>query len=128
MHKLSIVMVSSAVLLSGCSSFSSNFQVGNDLSYASLKDQREAMKSVKVYDAMPEGSESIGEVSASRCHRSFAEDAPTETTVLSDLKIAAYAKGADGISAVRITKASGLSRNCWYVLTGAAQAFSEPSK
>ena len=57
------------------------------------------------------------------CHRSFVEEAPNEAAVLTDLKIAAYAQGADGITAVKISKESGLNRNCWYVLGGTAQAF-----
>ena len=65
----------------------------------------------------------VNEVSAGRCHRSFVEEAPTEAAVLTDLKIAAYAQGADGITAVKISKESGLNRNCWYVLGGTAQAF-----
>ncbi|NVZ18506.1 hypothetical protein HX794_02500 [Pseudomonas costantinii] len=43
--------------------------------------------------------------------------------MLIDLKVAAYAQGADGITGVEITKESGLNRNCWYVLGGTAQAF-----
>jgi len=109
--------------LFGCGSHSSNLQVGNEQSYASLKDQREAVRTVKVYDALPTGAQVVNEVSAGRCHRSFVEEAPTEAAVLTDLKIAAYAQGADGITAVKISKESGLNRNCWYVLGGTAQAF-----
>lgn len=110
-------------LLTGCGSHSSNLQVGNEQSYASLKDQREAVRTVKQYDTLPAGAEVLTEVSAGRCHRSFVEDAPQESTVLIDLKVAAFAQGADGITDVTITKESGLNRNCWYVLTGKAQAF-----
>lgn len=110
-------------LLQGCGSHSSNLQVGNEQSYASLKDQREAVRTVKVYEALPTGAQVVNEVSAGRCHRSFVEEAPNEAAVLTDLKIAAYAQGADGITAVKISKESGLNRNCWYVLGGTAQAF-----
>lgn len=110
-------------LLQGCGSHSSNLQVGNEQSYASLKDQREAVRTVKVYEAIPTGAQVVNEVSAGRCHRSFVEEAPTEAAVLTDLKIAAYAQGADGITGVKISKESGLNRNCWYVLGGTAQAF-----
>lgn len=109
--------------LQGCGSHSSNLQVGNEQSYASLKDQREAVRTVKVYEALPTGAQVVNEVSAGRCHRSFVEEAPNEAAVLTDLKIAAYAQGADGITAVKISKESGLNRNCWYVLGGTAQAF-----
>jgi len=110
-------------LLTGCGSHSSNLQVGNEQSYASLKDQREAVRTVKQYDTLPAGAEVLTEVSAGRCHRSFVEEAPQESTVLIDLKVAAFAQGADGITGVTIAKESGLNRNCWYVLSGKAQAF-----
>ena len=110
-------------LVAGCSSHSSNLQVGNDQSYTSLKDQREAVRTVKTYESLPSGAEVLDVVSAGRCHRSFVEEAPTEAAVLMDLKIAAYAKGADGITDVSISKDSGLNRNCWYVLGGTAKAF-----
>jgi len=114
--------------LSGCSSHSSNLQVGNEQSYASIKDQREAVRTVQVYDALPSGAQVITEVSAGRCHRSFVEDSPQESTVLIDLKVAAFAQGADGITGVNIAKETGLNRNCWYVLTGKAKAFTMPNK
>lgn len=117
-----------ALLATGCSTYSSNLQVGNDQSYMSLKDQREAMRAVRVYETLPEGAEDLGAVTAGRCHRSFVEDSPEMATVLSDLKVAAYAKGADGITSVNIQKESGLARNCWYVLNGSARAFLLPSK
>ncbi|MBF8730484.1 hypothetical protein IRZ59_08490 [Pseudomonas guariconensis] len=110
-------------LISGCGSHSSNLQVGNEQSYASLKDQREAVRTIKEYKVLPAGAQIVSEVSAGRCHRSFVEDAPSEATVLIDLKVAAFAQGADGITDVAISKESGLSRNCWYVLSGTAKAF-----
>ncbi len=126
MKAVGILLVS--VLAAGCSSFSSNMQVGNEQSYLSLKDQREAVRAVRQYAVLPSGAEVLTEVSASRCHRSFVEDAPEEATLLNDLKIAAYAQGADGITAVQVTKESALSRNCWYVLNGTAKAFALPAK
>jgi uncharacterized protein YbjQ (UPF0145 family) len=98
-------------------------QVGNDQSYLSLKDQREAARAVKVYESLPAAAKVIGSVSAGRCHRSFVEQAPDEETVLADLKIVAYAKGADGITGVQTSKESALNRNCWYILGGTATAF-----
>lgn len=115
-------------LIAGCSSHSSNLQVGNEQSYASIKDQREAVRTVKVYDTLPKGAEVVSKVSAGRCHRSFVEQAPEEATVLIDLKVAAYAQGADGITDVAISKDSGLNRNCWYVLGGTATAFTLPKE
>ena len=60
-----------AVLVSGCSTYSSNMRVGNDMSYASLGDQRTASQTIKVFDVAPTGAEGLGELDAGRCHRSF---------------------------------------------------------
>lgn len=121
LHVVGIALVFG--LLSGCGSHSSNLQVGNEQSYTSLKDQREAVRTIKEYKVMPAGAQVLSEVSAGRCHRSFVEEAPSEAAVLIDLKIAAFAQGADGITDVTISKESGLNRNCWYVLGGTAKAF-----
>lgn len=108
--------------ISGCATYSSNVRVGNDMSYASLSDQREASKTITVYQTPPEESEVIGTIDAGRCHRSFVETNPAEQTVLLDLKLAAYALGADAISNVMIEKQSALTKNCWYMLDGKAVA------
>lgn len=108
--------------LSGCATYSSNMRVGNDLSYASLSDQRAASQAIKVLVAMPVGAEVLGKVDAGRCHRSFVETAPAEQGVMLDLKIAAFALGADAITAVTIEKQSALTKNCWYMLDGRATA------
>jgi uncharacterized protein YbjQ (UPF0145 family) len=108
--------------ISGCATYSSNVRVGNDMSYASLSDQREASRTITVYQTPPEGYEVIGTIDAGRCHRSFVETSPAEQTVLLDLKLAAYALGADAISNVIIEKQSALTKNCWYMLDGKATA------
>ena len=43
------------------------------------------------------------------------EDAPTEATLEDDLIIAAYARGADGITDISHRKESGLMKNCWHI-------------
>jgi len=43
--------------------------------------------------------------------------------VVLELKCAAYALGADGISEVKIEKKSGLMNNYWWVLEGRAMAW-----
>ncbi len=106
----------------GCASNSSNMRVGTEQSYVSLKDQREAIAEVKEYSSLPEGAKRISKVDASRCHRNAMQTEPTEDEVLVDLKVAAYAKGADGIMDVKIEKVSGLLQNCWNILTGEATA------
>ncbi len=115
-------------MVSGCATYSSNLQVGNDQSYASLKDQREALRTVQVYQILPEGAVILGKVDAGRCHRSFVETPPTQNQVIIDLKLAAYVKGADGIIDIKVTKESGLTKNCWYILDGEATMFMLPKK
>jgi hypothetical protein len=102
--------------------------VGNEASLTSLADQREAMRAVQETPALPADAETIGTVDAGRCHRSFVTSAPTRENVVADLKVAAYAKGADGITDVVVEKKSGFSDNCWYVLNGTAVAFRLPQK
>lgn len=109
-------------VMAGCASTSANMRVGDDMSYVSLKDQRDAMSTVKVLDKLPEGAVSLGLVRASRCYRNTLQAAPSEDDVLADLKIAAYAKGADFLTAVRTYKESGLLQNCWSILNAEATA------
>lgn len=119
---IQVTVLLTILALSGCSTYSSNMRVGNDMSYASLGDQRAASQTIKVFDEPPSGSQVLGEIDAGRCHRSFVEISPAEQGVLLDLKIAAYALGADAISNVAIEKQSALTKNCWYILDGKAKA------
>jgi hypothetical protein len=126
MVKLIITLL--VFVLSGCSTYSSNLQVGNNQEYVSLNDQREAIRTVIEYDTVPEGAIILGKVDAGRCHRSFVENSPDESLVIIDLKVSAYAKGADGITNIKIDKKSGLSKNCWYILNGEATMFKLPKR
>lgn len=123
MKKLLLLTVPVAFLLLGCANHSSNMRVGTDQSYMSLRDQREASVIVKQYSQMPVDAMKIGKVDASRCHRNALQGAPSDAEVLIDLKAAAYAKGADGITDVSISSSSGLLLNCWSITTGTAIAF-----
>lgn len=109
--------------LSGCATQSANIRIGSGQSYASLRDQREASISVKQYPEAPAGAEMLGSVDASRCHRNALDAPPDEAMLMADLKVAAYARGADGIAAITKTQESGLLKNCWYVITVRATAF-----
>lgn len=122
----SIILAS--LVLSGCSTYSSNTRVGNGMSYASISDQREAVRTVKVYDSMPDGAEALGPVDAGRCHRSFVEEGPNKNVVMTDLKIAAYSMGADGLTDVSIDKTSALTKNCWYILDARATVIVMPDE
>jgi uncharacterized protein YbjQ (UPF0145 family) len=119
---LSAALLALVATASGCSTYSSNMRVGNDMSYASLSDQREASRTIQVLDSLPSGARVVGSVDAGRCHRSFVETSPADEQVLLDLKIAAYALGADAITDVQIKKESALTKNCWYMLDGRATA------
>lgn len=116
LRKMSTV-VAAALVVSGCASQSANMRVGTDMSYASLSEQRQAARAVKILKERPADSEALGLVDASRCHRNTLEAPPTEEALLSDLKVAAYARGADAVIDVQITKESGLLKNCWYIVT-----------
>lgn len=121
-NRVFAISILALILLCGCSTYSSNMRVGNDMSYASLGDQRAASRTIDVLNSAPENSVDLGTIDAGRCHRSFVETAPAEQAVLLDLKIAAYALGADAITDVKIEKQSALTKNCWYMLDGQAQA------
>lgn len=118
---IKIGLLITLVSLSGCATNSSNMRVGTDQSYVSLKDQREAITTVQEYSSLPVGARIIGSVDASRCHRNALQTEPTKDEVLIDLKVAAFAKGADGIMNVKIESVSGLMQNCWRILTGKAE-------
>lgn len=113
-----------AVALAGCAGHSSNLRVGNDQTYASLTDQREAIKNVAEYQDTPSGAKILGAVDAGRCHRLQGSIEPSEELVKADLKVTAYARGADGISHITFKKEPALTLNCWYILTGEAMMFS----
>ncbi len=95
-------------------------RVGTDISYLSISEQREAARAVKVLVTKPADSDSIGLVDASRCHRNTLDAAPTDESLINDLKVFAYARGGDAITDVQITKESGLLKNCWYIITARA--------
>jgi hypothetical protein len=121
--KYPLIALAFLSLTTGCASNSANMMVGNSMSYLSLSDQREASRTVVQYDSVPDEALHLGEVEAARCHRRTDQAPPTEETLVMDLKIAAYAKGADGIADIKINKVSGLNQNCWYVLDGRAQMY-----
>lgn len=120
-RSLTVAIMSFALF--GCANQAANMHVGSDMTYISLKDQREAVMVVKEYKEIPEGAVSIGEVLAARCHRNTLDAPPKDSDVVIDLKVVAYAKGADGITAISIEKESGLLKNCWAIYNGKAMAF-----
>lgn len=114
-----------ALLVSGCVTSGYEGQTGSIISGDQIIARREANRNIAVFEIKPTGHRSLGTVSARRCHRSFVEDAPSLESITNDLKIAAYAQGADAISNIQTKKLNGLLANCWYVLEGTAQIWRE---
>jgi len=95
---LSIIAVITVltIQLSGCATVSSNIREENSLSYRPISLNATIR----------------GPVDASRCYRNTLRIEPTKDTLMTDLKIAAYAKGADAITNVTVNEKSGLLHNC----------------
>lgn len=117
------LLVAFILLLSGCSSHSGNTMLGTTSYNYSLSEQREALRTVAVAQALPDDAVNMGPVDAARCHRNSLDAEPTEDMILTDLRMFAYAKGADGIYDVNIFKESGLLKNCWHILNGKASMY-----
>ena len=117
--------VVSSLLLTGCvmaggEGTRSNFV---DTSAGSLTDRRAAMRAVDVVKLQPAGATSLGGVSARRCHRYFTEEEPNDVALTADLKVAAYAAGADAIRIASVEQVNGLAADCWYVLEAKAEMY-----
>jgi hypothetical protein len=109
----------------GCASTRvTNVTEGRDLPVgADAETARKASTLIQVTDAPPSGAVIIGPVEAGRGHRDWRNEKPTQSDVINDLKIAAYARGADGISLVKFESHTGLTDNYWWVLQGKAIAW-----
>ncbi len=118
------VLAVGVLVLTGCST-SANMQIGNNQSYLSLQDQRAAVETIKITDAVPEGAVVIGKVEATRCHRNFTEKSPALPVLTRDLQVNAYASGADGIAEIEVKThvVAALLKNCWKTITGTAVAY-----
>lgn len=121
--KKCILLFCVCFFIHGCASQSGNMARGTESYGFGLSDQREALRTVSISNELPEGATVIGSVDASRCHRNTLEAKPTEEMIRNDLRIFAYAKGADGIYGVTVRKESGLLKNCWHILTGKATMY-----
>lgn len=118
MKRLILVAV---LFLGGCSN--ADYKTGTSVAYDSLADLRAANVAVKIYEEVPENASEITTIKANRCHRDWNDPAPTEGTLVTDLKINAYALGYDGIKLLGTKKKSALMKNCWYMHTTTAKAF-----
>ena len=126
-HKLVFLLILNAsLMLTGCASDSANMRIGTSQSNVSLSDQRQASQVISVSDQVPIGAVVIGDVDASRCHRYAYDKPPTGENVISDLKMAAFARGADGLANIRIDKKSALLKDCWHTLVGKATIYTIP--
>lgn len=108
-----------ASALTGCSSMPGALE-GNDLSHLSLRDKRMADNKVKVLQAQPQTSSSLGKVSSKRCQSSMFSEAPEEKTLIVDMKAEAYRLGANAISDVKIEQQGAMGDGCWNVYTATA--------
>jgi hypothetical protein len=98
--------------------------VGNAIdSQYSPSETRLALRNVKVSQALPAGADVLGDISTRRCHENFTEESPSEPAISTQLRVMAYAQGADGITNLRFDKLNGLLANCWYILEGRATMF-----
>lgn len=113
---LRLLGLAGLVALAGCANPNLVGQRGNDLNGTySLQDRRAAKLAVKVTPSIPAGSQVLGTLEAKRCHQYMNQDAPSNTVLLDDLVLQAYAQGADGISDVAYASESGLLSNCWQI-------------
>ena len=115
------IQASLIILLAGCSN--ANYKTGTAVAYDSLADLRAANVAVSVYEEVPNNASEVTTIKADRCHRDWNDPAPTESTLITDLKIKAYALGYDGIQLLGTEKKSALMKNCWYMHTATATAF-----
>jgi hypothetical protein len=114
-----VCMTLFALALTGCSSMPGALE-GNDLSHLSLRDKRMADNKVKVLQAQPQTSSSLGKVSSKRCQSSMFSEAPEEKTLIVDMKAEAYRLGANAISDVKIEQQGAVGDGCWNVFTATA--------
>jgi hypothetical protein len=125
MRSLSTITWSSTMILLavslGCAVGSA--VAGGGLPRVDPETMRHVQREITVTTTMPPDAISIGEVQASRGHRSALQPEPTASDVELDLKCASYALGGDGISNICIEKKAGLMNNYWYVLEGRATAW-----
>jgi len=111
------------VVLSGCVTSGYEGQVGAMVSNDQMGDQREANRSIRVFEGAPSGYSPMNSISVRRCHRNFLEDEPSKAAIITDLKVAAYAAGGDAISNITTEQKNGLAANCWYVLEATAKVW-----
>lgn len=122
MKRITLVLFLAAI--TGCAT--EGLKVGNTAYADSMTDMRAVNTTITVYEETPEEAYDIEVLKAQRCHRKFTEKAPSEGILELDLKMDAYSLGLDGINITKISKKSGLARNCWSVITAEAEAFKMP--
>ena len=123
-----LLSITCAALLSSCVAPNSGGITSNNINagLGSIAERREALRNVQIVETQPANSQSLGTISARRCHRYFTEDQPTLEAMLPDLQIAAYSLGADAIRFLESKKLNGLADNCWYVLEAYAEMYRLP--
>jgi hypothetical protein len=116
-------VLGAAILLSGCVTAGYEGQVGTTVSSDQMRDQREANRTIEVFENAPKGYSPMNSISVRRCHRNFLEEKPSQAAIVTDLKIAAYAAGGDAIINITTEQKNGLAANCWYVVEASANVW-----
>ena len=127
MKNSTLLTLSIIFLISGCATPNLVGQRGNKTNSAySLQDQRTARSQIRVEKTVPANATGVGDFSVERCHQYAQDEAPTDTIMLDDLVLAAYAQGADGLANARFETESALFKNCWFLVRGTATFFKLP--
>jgi len=113
-----IAVITATMLMAGCAPK----QMGGSVSATDVLLVGKANDTVREYYTAPAGSRVIGKVESTRCKRWSDAPVPTRQEIILDLKLAAYRKGASGITDVKIKEGSGLLSNCWNLAEGQATA------
>jgi len=118
------------LILNGCATSSGGYSgsglIGNNRNTNyNLSDVRLANKTIQYSEVIPDNATSMGEFTVRRCHRNINDPQPSESTLRNDLKLAAFAQGADGFSGFEI-KTSGLTlaNNCCKVFDATSTFYS----
>lgn len=92
--RFSRLFVLGAVVLAGCVSPPGDIPLGT--TPHGVLDLREAQKTVKVYESVPEAATNVQDIAASRCHQNAFHTTPDDAMLTADLQILALRKELNG--------------------------------
>lgn len=123
MSPAKVVLILLASTLGACTPMHGNLvgQSGNGLDTRySLQDRRQAKLHVKITETLPAGASNAKDYVVERCDQYLQNQSPSNETLVDDLRLLAYAEGADGMTNIRFERESGLLKNCWSIARGRA--------